>query len=168
MVAAVASGRTCRSVAEMFRVSVASVVKWSQRQRARAVRRPRGWAGAAAAAEARAGLGFGADRREAGSDAAGAGGGAGRARHAVELRRGVALLPARRHHVQKKPCTPASRTGRRRPPADRWKTHQAGLIPRRLVFIDETWAKTNMTRRHGRCAAARGWSPRCRTAAGAP
>ena len=23
--------------------------------------------------------------------------------------------------------------------------------PRRLVFIDETWAKTNMTRTHGRC-----------------
>jgi transposase len=33
----------------------------------------------------------------------------------------------------------------------RWKTHQGRLDPRRLVFIDETWAKTNMTRRHGRC-----------------
>jgi len=28
----------------------------------------------------------------------------------------------------------------------RWKTHQAKLDPKRLVFIDETWAKTNMTR----------------------
>jgi hypothetical protein len=26
------------------------------------------------------------------------------------------------------------------------------IDPRRLVFIDETWAKTNMTRTHGRCA----------------
>jgi hypothetical protein len=26
-----------------------------------------------------------------------------------------------------------------------------GLIPGRLVFIYETWAKTNMTRSHGRC-----------------
>ena len=26
------------------------------------------------------------------------------------------------------------------------------LVARRLVFIDETWAKTNMTRTHGRCA----------------
>jgi transposase len=26
------------------------------------------------------------------------------------------------------------------------------LEAKRLVFIDETWAKTNMTRRHGRCA----------------
>ncbi len=32
----------------------------------------------------------------------------------------------------------------------RWKMHQGRLDPRRLVFIDETWAKTNMTRRHGR------------------
>lgn len=35
----------------------------------------------------------------------------------------------------------------------RWKTHQGRLDPDRLVFIDETWAKTNMTR-------LRGWSPR--------
>ena len=33
----------------------------------------------------------------------------------------------------------------------RWKAYQGRLDPRRLVFIDETWAKTNMTRRHGRC-----------------
>jgi transposase len=34
----------------------------------------------------------------------------------------------------------------------RWKKHQGRLEAKRLVFIDETWAKTNMTRRHGRCA----------------
>ena len=32
----------------------------------------------------------------------------------------------------------------------RWKRHQTRLDPARLVFIDETWAKTNMTRTHGR------------------
>jgi transposase len=32
----------------------------------------------------------------------------------------------------------------------RWKTHQGTLDATRLVFIDETWAKTNMTRSHGR------------------
>jgi len=32
----------------------------------------------------------------------------------------------------------------------RWKKHQSRLDPTRLVFIDETWAKTNMTRTHGR------------------
>jgi transposase len=35
----------------------------------------------------------------------------------------------------------------------RWKAHQNKLDPRRLVFIDETWVKTNM-------APLRGWAPR--------
>ena len=35
----------------------------------------------------------------------------------------------------------------------RWKRHQKRIDPRRLVFIDETWAKTNM-------APLRGWVPR--------
>ena len=34
----------------------------------------------------------------------------------------------------------------------RWKTYQDRFDPARLVFIDETWAKTNMTRQ-------RGWAP---------
>jgi len=36
-----------------------------------------------------------------------------------------------------------------------WKKYQGRLDPRRLVFIDETWAKTNMTRRHGRTLRGR-------------
>jgi transposase len=32
-----------------------------------------------------------------------------------------------------------------------WRAGQGGLDPARLVFIDETWAKTNMARTHGRC-----------------
>jgi transposase len=31
----------------------------------------------------------------------------------------------------------------------RWKRHQGKLDPARIVFIDETWAKTNMIRSHG-------------------
>jgi len=31
-----------------------------------------------------------------------------------------------------------------------WRVKQAGLDPTKLVFIDETWCKTNMTRRRGR------------------
>jgi transposase len=34
-----------------------------------------------------------------------------------------------------------------------WKLYQGRLDPSRLVFIDETWAKTNMT-------PLRGWAPR--------
>ena len=36
---------------------------------------------------------------------------------------------------------------------EQWKKYQDRLDPRRLVFIDETWAKTNMT-------PIRGWAPR--------
>jgi transposase len=32
----------------------------------------------------------------------------------------------------------------------KWKVWQVGLDPERLVFLDETWAKTNMTRPRGR------------------
>jgi transposase len=35
-----------------------------------------------------------------------------------------------------------------------WRKYQSRIDPARLVFIDETWAKTNMTRTHG--WAARG------------
>lgn len=35
----------------------------------------------------------------------------------------------------------------------RWKAHQGKIDPSRLVFIDETWIKTNM-------APLRGWAPR--------
>jgi transposase len=36
-----------------------------------------------------------------------------------------------------------------------WKKYQGRLDPHHLVFIDETWAKDNMTRTHGRCARGR-------------
>ena len=35
----------------------------------------------------------------------------------------------------------------------RWQRHQGEIDPARLVFIDETWAKTNM-------APLRGWAPK--------
>lgn len=36
---------------------------------------------------------------------------------------------------------------------DRWKRYQSRIDPTRLVFIDETWVKTNM-------APLRGWAPK--------
>lgn len=33
----------------------------------------------------------------------------------------------------------------------RWRRRQRAFDPKHLVFIDETWAKTNMARTHGRC-----------------
>lgn len=32
----------------------------------------------------------------------------------------------------------------------RWQRHQGRVDPARLAFVYETWAKTNMTRSHGR------------------
>ena len=66
---------------------------------------------AAALAEERAAVASGADCGEAGPDVASGGERAGRTRHPGELRRGVAVLRSRRDHVQKKACTPASKTG---------------------------------------------------------
>ncbi len=48
-------------------------------------------------------------------------------------------------------------TERERPDVARrraqWLKHRIGIDPARLVFIDETWTKTNM-------APLRGWAPR--------
>ncbi len=38
---------------------------------------------------------------------------------------------------------------------DRWRRHQPAFDPARLVFIDETWTKTNMARARGRCRRGR-------------
>ncbi len=32
-----------------------------------------------------------------------------------------------------------------------WRDEQATIDPDRVIFLDETWAKTNMTRTYGRC-----------------
>ena len=42
---------------------------------------------------------------------------------------------------------------------ERWKAHQGRIDPKRLVFLDETWVKTNM-------APLRGWGPRGQRRAG--
>jgi transposase len=44
VVAAVAAGQSCRQVAALFKVSVASVVKWSQRYGRRGAQRRNRWA----------------------------------------------------------------------------------------------------------------------------
>jgi transposase len=63
----------------------------------------------------------------------------------------VALLQAARHHAQKKTAHAAEQDRpdivKRR---QEWFEGQIELDPERLVFIDETWASTNMARLHGR------------------
>ena len=64
----------------------------------------------------------------------------------------MAVLRAARDHAQKKT---AHATEQDRPDVLKrraeWFDGQLDLDPERLVFIDETWASTNMARRHGRC-----------------
>ena len=73
-------------------------------------------------------------------------------RSGLQLRRAAALLQAARHHAQKKTAHAAEQD---RPDVLKkraaWFKGQVVLDPERLVVIDETWASTNMARRHGRC-----------------
>jgi transposase len=64
----------------------------------------------------------------------------------------VAVLRASPDHAQKKTAH-ASEQDRPDIVERRWAWFegQLDLDPERLVFIDETWASTNMARRHGRC-----------------
>jgi transposase len=100
-----------------------------------------------------AGMAAGADRGKAGPDIAGDQGRAGGCGRSRELWRALGVFRTRRHYVQKKSLHASEQDradiARRR---EQWKKYQDRLDAKRLVFIDETWAKTNMTRRHGRCA----------------
>ena len=64
----------------------------------------------------------------------------------------MAVLRPASDHAQKKT---AHATEQDRPDVlkrrEEWFDGQLDLDPERLVFIDETWASTNMARRHGRC-----------------
>ncbi len=64
----------------------------------------------------------------------------------------MALLRPARDHAQKKTGHASEQD---RPDIlkqrGKWFDGQLDLDPERLVFIDETWASTNMARRHGRC-----------------
>ena len=149
----VASGRTCRATAAPFRVSVASVVKWSQRWRASgsaAAKQMGWWRPLRLQSEREWLLARIAEKPD------------------LTLRAVVAELAERGTPAScgavwrffkhagitfKKLCTPTSRiapTSLAAGPSGR--RVRVGLTPTRLVFIDETWAKTNMTRRHGRCS----------------
>jgi transposase len=65
----------------------------------------------------------------------------------------VALLRPTRLHAQKKTAHAAEQD---RPDIlsrrEAWFEGQIDLDPERLVFVDESWASTNMARRYGRCA----------------
>src|SRR5215831_18078007 len=152
VVSSVVSGRTCRATAALFGVSVASVVKWSQRWRASgsaAAKQMGGWRQLRLAGE-RAWLlariaekpdltvrAVVAELAERGTPASY------RAMWRFFKHEGITFKKSLHASEQDRTDIARRRT--------RWKAYQGRLDPKRLVFIDETWAKTNMTRRHGRC-----------------
>ena len=151
VVAAIAAGESCRQVAATFKVSVASVVKWSQRFRATgsaaarpmggnrpyALRGERDWLLARLAEKPDITLrALVAELAERGIKVS---------YYAVWHlfdHEGISFKKSLRASEQDRPDVARRRV--------QWKKYQGRLDPARLVFIDETWAKTNMTRAHGR------------------
>jgi transposase len=139
VVGSVAGGRTCRATAALFGVSVASVVKWSQRWRATgnaAAKQMGGWRQLRLKGEREWLLARIAEKPD------------------LTLRAVVAELAERgtpasygavwrffKHEgITFKKNSARQRAGSRRIARrrTRWKAHQGRLDPRRLVFIDET------------------------------
>ena len=153
-VAAVAKGESCRSVALRFGVAVSSVVKWSQRYRATGSVAP-GKMGGHRKPVLEPHRAFIKERisqtphltLHALKDELAARG--------VKVSHNAVWLFLRREGLRFKKTLLALERGRsdiaRR--RQRWRSWQANLDPRRLVFIDETWIKTNM-------APLRGWGPK--------
>src|ERR1700731_269946 len=148
VVAMVARGGTCRSVAAVSEVSVASVVKWSQRARTTGSVAAKGMGGQRPyllEGERSFLLGRLAEKPDL-------------TLHFPNCASAASPCPATlcgvfcaaRGSASKKTLFAGEQD---RPDVARrrtlWKKIQLRLDPRRLVFIDETWAKTNMTRAHG-------------------
>lgn len=151
-IARVVAGESVRSVASALSVSAATVVRWSQRYRASGSAAPGKIGGH------KIGILSGANRDWL----------LDRAETDFTLRGLVAELAERGIKVDyvqvwrfvhaeglsfKKSVLPAEqlrpKIARRR---EQWKKFQGRPDPQRLVFVDETWAKTNM-------APLRGWAP---------
>ena len=156
VVNAIEAGESCRSVAARFGVAVSSAVKWSQRYRATGSVVP-GKMGGHRKRVLEPHRAFIAERinqtphlslHRLKDELAARG---------VKVSHDTVWQFLRREGLRFKKTLFALEQAR----ADiawrrqRWRSFQAGLDPRRLVFIDETWIKTNM-------APLRGWGPRGR------
>src|SRR5215211_6245188 len=150
-----ALGGSARRAAARFDISVSSASRWGQRWRAEGHARPRAMGG-----DRRSRLGEHRAKvlqlvarqpdltlQEIRSALAASCGGHRRTEHGASVSRWPEIDAQKKtlHAAeQERPdVAQARRVFIRRQPA---------LDPNRLVFIDETWAATNMTRRYGRCA----------------
>jgi transposase len=154
VLAAVARGLSHRGAGERFGVSASSVSRWRALEREQGEARARSVGGDRKSGRIDAHKERILARLEATPDLA-----------IEELRRALAdeglvvgydtirrFFRPPRHHAQKKTAHASEQD---RPDILRrrraWFEGQADLCPEHLVFIDETWASTNMARVHGRC-----------------
>ncbi len=154
VVAAVLGGESCRAVASRFGVAVSSVVKWSQRYRATGSVAP-GKMGGHRKPLLAAHRAYIVERIKQTPHLTLHGLKDELAARGVRVSHNAVWLFLRREGLRFKKTLLAveqarSDIARRR---RRWRSWQAYLDPRRLVFIDETWIKTNM-------APLRGWGPK--------
>ena len=144
-------GLSCRQVARLNDIAPSTAVKWHGRMREAGspASKPMGGERPYLLAGEREWL-LARLRKKPGPDVARAAGRIGRARHGGSLRHALALSEARGRQLQKKTVLACEQD---RPDVARrrrwWHRLQPRLAPERLVFIDETSTKTNMTRTHG-------------------
>jgi transposase len=154
VVAAIVGGESCRSVASRFGVAVSSVVKWSQRYRATGSVAP-GKVGGHRKRVLEPHRAFVLERIGQTPRLTLHGLKEELAARGVNVSHNAVWLFLRREGLRFKKTLFALEQAR----ADiarrrrRWRSWQAHLDPRRLVFIDETWIKTSM-------APLRGWGPK--------
>ena len=151
------AGEPIRSVAARFGVGVSCVPRWTARYRRTGSVAPggQGRRPSSVAAGVAPGAGSRADPQDAASDHRPASGPSGGRRHCGVPGHDLAVSEARGSELQKTlfALKQARRTVSRKRP--RWRALNRRLDPDRLVFVDETWIKTNM-------APLRGWAEKGR------
>ncbi|QOZ11826.1 IS630 family transposase [Bradyrhizobium sp. CCBAU 51765] len=169
VLAAVAGRMSCREAAAHFRVGVSSAIRWvaQARRTGEVTPKPQGGDRRSRAIEGQAErilalIATKPDNTLEELKAALAADG-----HTLQRLRIVTLLPASEDHAQKKTVYA---TEQERPDVlkkrEEWSDGQIGLDPARLIFIDETWASTNMARMRGRAPRGHRCGPPSRTAVG--
>lgn len=169
VVASVLAGESCRSVAKRFGVAVSSVVKWSQRPRATGSAAP-GKMGGHRKPVLDPHRAFIVERITQMPHLTLHGLKAELAVRGVKVSHNTVWLFLRREGQRFKKTLFAleqarADVSRRR---QRWQSWQAGLDPNRLVFIDETWIKTNMAPLRAGAPKVHACAASPRTVTGAP
>ncbi|WP_128930253.1 IS630 family transposase [Bradyrhizobium zhanjiangense] len=154
VLAAVKAGASHREAGERFGVSAASVSRWGMRERQQGDARPKALGGDRRSGRIEAHKETILAMLKATPDVS-----------IEELRRSLAQKGlvfgegTLRRFLMRHGITPQKKTAHAseqdRPDVVKrrqdWLEGQPALDPKRLVFIDETWASTNMARRYGRC-----------------